>query len=54
MILDFGSFTIRGLLTDLERPAELLGGHISDRAGREAGEETVEDKKTTNMPVVRE
>ena len=35
MICDFGSFTRRGLLVDLEHPAEILGGrrHITDRAG---------------------
>ena len=46
MIPDFGSFTRRGLLADLERPADTAGG--------ETIEETVEDKKTTNLPAVRE
>ena len=57
MILHFGSFTRRGLLADLEHPAEILGGHISNRAGGregEAREETVEDIKTTDLPAVRE
>ena len=60
MIIDFGSFTRRGLRADLERPAEIWGGgeeggHISDRAmSGEAGEETVEDRKTTDLPTVRE
>ena len=40
---------------DLERPAEIWGRHISDRAGGgEAGEEMVEDRKTTDLPAVRE
>ena len=53
MIRDFGSFTRRGLLADLERPAEIWeGGHITDKAGEggETGEETVEDRKTTDLP----
>ena len=55
MILDFGSFTRRGLLADLERPVEIWWGQIADRAeGDETGEETVEDRKTTDLPVVRE
>ena len=32
MIPDFGSFTRMGLLVDLERPVEIWGGHILDRA----------------------
>ena len=47
MILDFGSFTRRGLLADLEYPAEMLGGggtyHRQSR-GCEAGDEMVEDR----------
>ena len=57
MIRDFGSFTRRGLLADLERLAELWWGQIAEReqgGGGEAGEETVEDRKTTDQPVVRE
>ena len=55
MICDLGNFTRRGLLADLERPAEIWWGQISDRAGRgETGEETVEDRKTTDLPAVRE
>ena len=58
MIRDFGSFTRRGLLADLERPAEMWWGQIAERAGGgggcEAGEETVEDRKTTDQPAVRE
>ena len=52
----FGSFTRRGLLADLERPAEMWWGQITERAGGggEAGEEMVEDRKTTDQPVVRE
>ena len=40
----------------LERPVEKWWGQIADRAGGggETGEETVEDRKTTNLPVVRE
>ena len=52
VILDFGSFTRRGLLADLERRAEMWWGQITDRA-RE-GEETVVDRKTTDQPAVRE
>ena len=57
MILDFGSLTKKGLLADLERPWEIWAGQIADRegvgGGREAREEMVEDRKTTNLPVVR-
>ena len=42
----FRSFTRRGLLADLERPAEILAGQITDR-GSKAREETVEDRKPT-------
>ena len=44
------------LLADLERPAEVWWGQIADKAGGgdETGEETVEDRKTTDLPVVRE
>ena len=48
MIRDFGSFTRRGLLADLERPAKIWWGQIADR------EETVEDRKTTDLSAVRE
>ena len=56
MIRDFGSFTRRGLLADLVHPAEIWWGQIADTAGvgGKSGEETVEDRKTTNLPVVRE
>ena len=55
MIRDFGSFTRRGLLADLERPAEMWWGQIAERArGGKTGEETVEDRKTTDQPVVIE
>ena len=55
MIRDFGSFTRRGLLADLERLAEIWWGQIADRAGGgETEEETVKDRKTTDLPVVRE
>ena len=55
MIRDFGSFTRRGLLADIERPTEIWWGQIADRAGGcETGEEKVEDRKTTDLPVVRE
>ena len=54
MIHDFGSFTRRGLLADLERPAEMWWGRIRESRGGEAGEETVEDRKTTDLPAVRE
>ena len=48
MIRDFGSFTRRGLLADLEHPAETWWGQIADRAGGgKTGEDTVEDRKTT-------
>ncbi len=55
MIRDFGSFTRRGLLAYLERPVEMWWAHIAESAGGdEAGEETVEDRKTTDQPAVRE
>ena len=57
MIRDFGSFTRRGLLADLERPAEIWegGGDISQtEQGGETGEEMVEERKTTDLPAVRE
>ena len=55
MILDFGSFTRRGFLADLEQPAEISAGQSADRTGRgEAREEMVEDRKTTDLPAVRE
>ena len=50
MIRDFGSFTRRGMLADLERPAEMWW-NLSRECG--AGEETVEDRKTTNLSAVR-
>ena len=58
MILDFGSFTKRGLLADLECPAETWGmvagtDHGQSR-GCKAGEESVEDRETTNLPAVRD
>ena len=54
MIRDFGNYTRRGLLADLERPAEIWWGQIRDRAGGETREEMVEKRKTTDLPVVRE
>ena len=55
VILDFGSLTRRGLLAELERPAEIRGGTDSRQSrGCEATEEMVEDRKTTDLPVVRE
>ena len=55
MILDFGSFTRRGLLADLKRPVEIWWGQIADTAGGgKTEEETVEDRKTTYLPAVRE
>ena len=55
MIGDVGSFTRRGLLVDLERPAEIWWEQIADRAERgETGEGTAEDRKTTDLPAVRE
>ena len=57
MIRDFDSLTRRGLLVDLEPPAEIWWGQIADRAGGwgggETGEETVEHRKTTDLPAVR-
>ena len=49
----------RELLADIEHPAEIWvgggGGHIADRAGEgETREQTVEDKKTTDLSVVIE
>ena len=52
MICDFGGFTRRGLLTDLERPAEILWGHIADRGRDRRGD--VVDNKTIDLPAVRE
>ena len=41
------------LLADLEHPAEIWWGEITDRAGGgKTGEEMVEDRKTTKLPVV--
>ena len=55
MIRDFGSFTRRGLLADLERPADMWWGQIArESRGGEAGEKTVEDRKTTDQPAVIE
>ena len=51
MILDFGSLTRRGLLADLEHPVAIWAGQ---RREGETGEETVEDRKTTDLPAVRE
>ena len=48
------------MLADLERPAEIWGGGGGVgtylRAGRQGqeGEEMVKDRKTTNLPAVRE
>ena len=47
------------VLADLECPAEMWWGQIAERAGEgggggEAGEETVEDRKTTDLSAVRE
>ena len=42
-------------LEDLERPVEIWWGQIRDTAGgNKTGEETVEDRKTTDLPAVRE
>ena len=42
-------------MADLEHPAEIWWGHITDKAeGGETGEEMVEDRKTTELPVVKE
>ena len=54
MIVDFGSFTRRGLLADIERPAEKRGNISQTEQEGEAGEEMVEDRKTTDLPAVRE
>ena len=51
---DFGSLTKRGLLADLEQPVEIWWRQIADRTGGDTGEETVEDRKITDLPVVRE
>ena len=44
MIRDFGSFTRRGLLADLDCPAEIWADISQTEQGAETGEETVEDK----------
>ena len=54
MILDFVSFARRGLLAGLEYPAEIWGEQITERAGGKVREEMVEDRKTTDLPAVRE
>ena len=54
MICDFGRFARKGLLVDLECPAEMWWGQIAERAGSETGEETVEDRKNTDQPAVIE
>ena len=55
MILDFSSFTRRGLEVDLEHPADIWGGDISQTEhGGKSGKETGEDRKTTDLPAVRE
>ena len=42
-------------MADLEHPAEIWWEQIAERAGGgEAGEEMVEDRKTTDQPAVRE
>ena len=42
-----------GYLANLEHPAEIWWGQIADTAGRgETGEETVEDRKTTDLPIM--
>ena len=54
MILDFGSFPRRGLLADLEYPAEIWGGtYLRQSRGSKAGEELAEDRKATDLPEVR-
>ena len=52
----FGSITRRGFWADIECPVELKGRQSTDRVGGggKAGEETVEDRKTTDLPAVRE
>ena len=56
MICNFGSFIRRGLLADLEHPAEIWGGEdISQtKQGGETREEMIEDRKTTDLPALRE
>ena len=54
MIRDFGSFTRRGLLADLERPWKYGGDKSETEQGGETGEEMVEGRKTTDLPAVRE
>ena len=55
MILDFGNFTRRGLLVYLERPVEIWGWtYLRQSRGGETGEEAVQDRKTTDLPAVRE
>ena len=40
---------------DLEHPEEIWLGHITDKAeGSQTREDTVEDRKTTDLPAVRE
>jgi len=55
VIRDFGSFTRRGCWQTLSAIRE-YGGNKSqiEGGGGEPGEVTVEDKKTTDLPAVRE
>ena len=51
----FGGFTRRGFLANLESPAEIWGRHIAGREWvGETREEAVQDRNTTDLPVVRE
>ena len=54
MIRDFGSFTRRGLLADLSALWKYGVVKSQREQGGEAGEETVEDRKTTDQPAVIE
>ena len=55
MILDFGSFTRRGLLADLEHTVEIwVVTYLRQSRWGKATEEMVEDRKTIDLPLVRE
>ena len=54
MILDFGSFTRRELLADLERPAEIWWGQIADRGGGWGGQRGDAGKQKDHRPACSE
>ena len=55
VILDFGSFTRRGLLADLEHPVEIWGreGTYCRQSRGARPERRLEDRKTSDLLAVR-